>query len=255
MIRSIALSLLAATLVAACGGDDDDASSTAFFDPAEADAVAHAALPAAGDLPGSGWDITGQDNFDAEDDSDFDELAAEEESCSHITDLVALGSLVGGDGDEDEFAGRARVEFERAAGPESFPTAVEVEVEIMQTVADAQGGWSIARSILESDDTSDCIGALMTAAIADEAAGLLEITLEATDPPADAPSNGAVLSFSLLMEVPGILEVEAILAMYFWPYANANVQVLVIGSTDDLDGDAVAAIVHAVDDSVRAAAD
>ena len=65
---------VAALLSLACGGDDGDVnvgdiaggdSVDVVISPADADRVAHAGLPAIADLPGDGWTIIAEDQFDS----------------------------------------------------------------------------------------------------------------------------------------------------------------------------------------------
>ena len=256
MLRLLALGGLAVLLVSACGGDDDDIDAGPRFDPAMADELAHAAIPGEVDLPGSGWEITATDDFGDDDDNDdeFMEFAAEEDACRQISDLAALGNIMGADDDssEDEPVGHAKTEFQRPAGPLDIPSSVEVEIEIEETVADIQGGWGIVRSILGSDDTSECFAALMSTVMARESEGLFEVTLDAIDPPAAAPHDGVALAFRMEIEVTGIT-LEAVMGLYMWPYSNAGIQVMIIGSEEDLGPDAFKDILAAVDASVRAA--
>jgi hypothetical protein len=54
------------------------------------------------------------------------------------------------------------------------------------------------------------------------------------------------------IEVTGIT-LEAVMGLYMWPYSNAGIQVMIIGSEEDLGADAFKDILAAVDASVRAA--
>ena len=257
MLRlTIVAALALALLVSACGGEDDDvADDGPRFDPARADELAHAALIGTSNLPGSGWEIAAEDDFDddGDDGDEFLQFAEQEESCQHITDLAALGDIMGGDDDEDLPLGRAKVEFERDAGPMDIPSSVEVEIEIEETVADIQGGWGIARSILGSEDTSECFRALMGAVLAEESDGLFEVSLESIDPPADPPGDGVALAFRMEIEISGLAAFEAVMGLYMWPYSNAGIQVMIIGSEEELEPDDFAAILDSVDSMVRAA--
>jgi hypothetical protein len=251
------LAALAFALLAACGGDDDDDVDDApRFDPDRADELAHAALVGTADLPGAGWDVTAEDAFDdSEDDDEFLEFAEQEESCQHIADLAALGGVMGDDDAEELPLARAKVEFQRNAGPLDMPSSVEVEIEIEETVGDIQGGWGIISSILGADETRECFAALMSAVMVEESDGLFEVSLESIDPPAEAPGNGVALAFRMEIEINGLATLEAVMGLYMWPYSNAGVQVMILGSEDDLEADDFAAILDSVDKTVRAAAE
>jgi hypothetical protein len=252
---------LAFLLLAACGDDGEGSSNAgdeALFSVEDADDLAHAAMVEPEDLPGDDWEVVARDAFDDDDDGGaaFLELAQDEAACQQISDLATLGDIMGSeeDGDEADFAGRAKIELERAVGADTVPSSVEVEVEILESVGDAQDGWGVARSILQSDDTADCIVSLMGAMMAEEVEGV-EVTLETIEPLADPPDNGAALAFAMNLAVADILSIDAVMGLYMWPYSNATIQVVVLGDKEDMTGDVVAEIIEAVDAKVRAAAD
>jgi len=63
-----------------------------FFDPSDADTVAHAMLPSAADL-GTGWDLVAEDAFNNADDPEFDALLATEPACEGVRELEQLAAL------------------------------------------------------------------------------------------------------------------------------------------------------------------
>lgn len=270
MLRTIALCSAGLLLFAACGGGDggDGNGSNGRnggsgdgprFDPARADELAHAALPAVDALPGAGWQVTATDEFGDGDGGDSGEeflaMAREEPACQQLTDLVGLGEVFDGGEADESVLGRAQVEFQRPVGATTLPSNVEVEVEISETVADAQGGWNIARAFLQSDETGACLATLMGRAIEEEADGLFTVKLESMAPLAPAPQDGAAVAFRMEIELAGVLSIDAVMGVYMWPYSNAAIQVTILGAEDELDAEAFAAILEAVDASVTAAGD
>ena len=70
---------------------------------------------------------------------------------------------------------------------------------------------------------------------------------------ASAPQNGARMAFDIEMSVSGI-ELAMAMQMYFWPYENAQVQVLFLGTNETLTESLVGDVLKTVDSKVKAAA-
>jgi hypothetical protein len=61
------------------------------------------------------------------------------------------------------------------------------------------------------------------------------------------------MAFDVHMSFAGI-ELDMAMQMYFWPYANANVQAMFLGTAETLDADLVGGVLKTVDDNLKAAA-
>ena len=244
--------------VVACGGDNDGGTSDAldiFFAPENADALAHASLPTAADLPGGGWEVTGQDDFgddDADEGFDFEAFAASEPACSQLTALVNVGGLFGSS-DEELPAGRAQIEFESVTPESLLPNSVEVEVEIEETAAEVQGAWNLVKDLFESDRTEACMLAVFNQVFGGLADEDLKVEVEAAQASSDAPNNGATMAFDLHLDITGI-ELDMAMEMYLWPYGNAKVTTTFIGTPDSVNGDLTGPALDAVVEKLEAAA-
>ena len=246
--------------VAACSGDDDDGGASdaldIFFAPENADALAHASLPAAADLPGGTWEVAAQDDFgdDSDDDFDFEAFAASEPACAQLSGLASLGGIFGGD-EEELPAGRAQVEFENAGSGGFIPSNIEVEVEIEETVAEVQGAWGLVKELLESSDTEACMLAVFNEVFSDIGdAGEIEIEVTGRDASSPAPNDGASLAFDMAMNISGI-ELDLAMEIYFWPYGNAKVTTTFMGEGDTLGSDITGPTLDAVVEKLEAAAE
>ena len=254
----ILCAVLCAFAFAACSGGDDGGASDAvaiFFAPANADALAHAALPAVADLPGSGWEITAQDDFgeDDDDDLDFETFAATEPACAQLSGLANLGGIFGG-GEDDEPAGRAQIEFENAMTESLLPSSIEVEVEIEETVAEVEGAWTLVKDLMESDETEACMLAVFDTMFGELAEQDIEVEVMAAEASSDAPNNGATMAFDIHMDISGI-ELDMAMEIYFWPYGNAALTVSFLGTPDTLDADTTGPTLDAVAEKLKAASE
>jgi hypothetical protein len=250
-LTPIVIFVVCVLLAGACRGGGD---SSPFFDPAQADALAHQALPQQEDLPGSGWEVTAKDKFNDEDEDDgsFEELIASYPSCSHLSGLAELGGLFGGDDSADQPAGRAQIEFERLGRRAQMPSSVEVEIEIEKTVVEVEGGFGIIKEVIESEDTKRCLSDYLDEIVEQEASGL-QASMKPIDPTSTAPHEGAAMAFEFDMRFAGIT-LDGIFEMYFWPYGNAGVTVVFGSSREDFSSDHVSETLKAVDRRIAATA-
>ncbi|MBK6663293.1 MAG: hypothetical protein IPG47_11320 [Thermoflexaceae bacterium] len=109
----------------ASGGVDGPA-----YEPAKADAIAHAALLSPVDLPGSGWVIASRDQFP---DNERLDAAVDSAACTS----AEAKSKAAKDAAAADRAGRARLELELAAkGAVQISTTIDHTVSIQNT-ADA----------------------------------------------------------------------------------------------------------------------
>jgi hypothetical protein len=255
-------SIVAACLLVAC--DDDGGSALEalrqgedgiFFNVNTANAAAHAAMVQPADLPGRGWEVTETDVSDDEDGSmDFMALASREPACSQITSLASLEGLGGifGEDEDDAPVGWAQIELERQSSGAAFiPVSLEAEIEIERTVSDVQSGWQLAKGLLESDQTKNCIARVINTQFREEVAQSgLQMTFQPRPSSAPAPHDGATMAFTMSISLPGVVSFEANMEMHMWPYGNGGVSVLMLGPKDELTPALVADLLKAVDNKV-----
>jgi hypothetical protein len=254
MIRRSAIVLV--VLVSACGNDDDGTGSAApIFDPERAPELARAAMPEATDLPGEGWRVTAEDDFDDDEDLDFEKALDGEPACAEFRALEQLGTIFGGEDEDDTaFAGRAQRTFERESDEEIIPTSVEVELEIPEDLADTARQWAVMEPVFESDDFEACMMGAIERAFTQELdeAGSDAVTVEARDP-ASTPGSGAALGFEIGLSLAGF-EVDMAMEMHFWPHGNGQVTTLVSGPVGEVDDALVSEVLATVDRKMAAAA-
>jgi len=256
-VRLGASSVLAgATLcLVACGGDGDGGvgPGEALFDPADADAAAHAALPSPADMPGDGWEVTARDDFGDDDIDDFDACFEEEEACNELAGLRELGGIFSGDADdEDSWVGRAQVELSRALDDDELPGSVDVEIEVYETVTETRSGWSIARGLIESGEFGECMEAVISQGFEDdpEVEGIdLELRVRDRATLAESPHGGAAFGMEMEVSFAGIA-FDAIQEIHWWPYSNAQVAVVISGPRDTTPREYVEDILERVDDAI-----
>jgi hypothetical protein len=261
-VRIVILGVAALTMIAvsACSGSEDgdvdatesgDIVGEAVFDTQDADAAAHAALPAATDLPGTGWEVTARDEFD-DDDDEFDRYLEEEPACRQFAEMDDLPGFLGGGDDEDEPLGRAQVEYSRVFDPDEFPDTVEVEVEVFESVADVQAGWGFTKDLFESEEMAECFEAAFARSFEDdpEMEGFeIELDVRPRDSLAESPRGGAAIGFDLSMEFVGF-EFEVRMEIHFWPHGNAEITTGVSGTRDRMTRSHAAEVLAAVDAAV-----
>ena len=262
MIIRIFAAAAALTMLVTVGCGDDDNGSTPgssdqailrLFDPAGGDALARTMLPEIGELPGEGWEETARDAFD-DDDADGEDPFENLPSCQHLNELdVSLGSL-GGSADDALPAGRAQVEYSRSVEGGILATSVEVETEITETVAETQSGWSIARSILTSDETKRCFEDLFSQAFAEQdETSQFTVEMASLDPLAAAPHDGVSLAFGMKLSMNRVELLDARFELHIWPYSNASVSVLLFSETEALTAELASQVLSTIDAKVVAA--
>ena len=253
----LALGLLAA----ACGGGGDDdggnattgGSSGAVIPAADADRVAHEALPTVEDLPGEGWLMIGEDQFDSGSGADFLEFIQGNPECETLQNLATLQDVFGGGDEGDAPVGRAQVEFENQDPDALIPTSIEVEIEIDESAAASRGEFTLVKELFESEETSNCIISVLNNQFAESGPAGVEIEVKAGSGSASPPEDGARMAFDIDMSIAGI-ELAMAMQMYFWPYGNANVQVLFLGTNETLTSDLVGDVLEATDEKLKTAA-
>jgi hypothetical protein len=271
--RIVTFLTLGALFLAACGGGDDDSStspatgstggSTASsgsggggnsISAADADRVAHAALPEAADLPGGAgdWLVTADDDFGSSDGT-FLEFIEGNSECETLQNLATLESVFGGDDDDDEPVGQAQREFENQDPAALLPTSLEVKIEVDESAGGSQAAFALVKDLFESDETSNCLISVLNNQFTETGPPGVTFEVKKGSGSASAPQNGARMAFDIEMSVSGI-ELSMAMRMYFWPYENAQVQVLFLGTNETLTDSFVGDVLKTVDNKVKAAA-
>ncbi|MEZ4503807.1 MAG: hypothetical protein R3C39_14390 [Dehalococcoidia bacterium] len=255
----MAAALAAAAIVLGCTGDSADEPSvdlTPAFDPQSADAAAHDALLAAADLPGSGWEVTARDDFE-DGDFDFEAAMSGVEACASMEQLAAFGSMFGEDSsDQAEYVGHAQIEFTRVDVGFDLPDTVEVEIAVNATVTETRAGWSLVKTMIESDEFSGCMVAALQQAFHDdpemEGMTVRVEAVPASELPA-APNDGA--GFAMTMQI-GIAPIsfDMGLHMYTWPHSNGEITVTFTGPAEHLTDDYVRDVLERVDAKINGTA-
>ena len=251
--------LLAGMLAAACGGGDDDGGTSdgggdtnVVIAAADAGRVAHEGLPAVADLPGNDWLVVAEDDFGSSDGS-FLEFIEGNPDCATLENLATLESVFGGEDNDEPPVGQAQIEFENQDPDSLIPTSIEVEIEIDESAAGSRAAFTIVKDLFESDDTSNCIISVLNSQFAETGPAGLTIEVRKGSGSESSPQGGAHMAFEIDMSIAGI-ELEMAMQMYFWPYGNATVQVLFLGTNETLSGNLVGGVLKAVDDNLKAAA-
>ncbi len=249
-----------AVFAVACGGDDDDGGSSAsngvVIAAADADRVAHAGLPALADLPGAGWEIASQDDFGSggSGDSDFLTMIQGTPECATLENLTTLESVFGGsDTPDEEPIGQAQIEFDQQDPEALIPTSVDVEIKVDQSAGGSKAQFAIVKSLFESEETSNCLITVLNSQFAETGPSGLTIEVKKGTGAATTPEDGARMAFDIDMSVAG-LNLQMAMQLYFWPYGNANVQAMFLGTAESLNADLVGGVLKTVDNNLQEAA-
>jgi hypothetical protein len=228
-----AVTVVAAAVVVACGGDDDG-SAAPRFDPADADAIAHAAMLTAKDLPGTGWVELEVDSFD---DS---EIPAETAACRAIEGArTAVRESV-----EAGRAGRAQVSLGRE-GDDGFATEAESRVNIFRNADVPARAFAAAEKAYSAKNVTDCFRDAVVAGVDPS------ITVEAKSatPLATVPKGG--LARAVLITLSDEDEdLELRFEVYIWRDSNAGVTVSLNGTVEGLTREVARAAVRGVDEKL-----
>ena len=218
-------------------------SSAPFFDPGKADASAHAALVQARDIYGSGWEVTAQDKFDDTAGASFEQVALSIPQCSDLLSLSIFGEQT-----EDRSVGRAKIEIRRSRAGALLPSSIDEEISIKPTVVEVQGGWEIAKSLLQSDEGKACMARAFKAGFQQGAGNRgIEVIVEPIPAAMVAPHNGAYLGFKLSIRIGRSPSFDGVLHTFLWQYANAEVTAIFAGSDSDLTNSRVTSIIKTMD--------
>jgi hypothetical protein len=212
-------------LLAGCGGGDDSEPEQARFDPERGEALAHAALIQASDLPGSGWQVT------ANDEKEVDDQSPDTESCKQVKQYQ---NDVKADEAKARVA-RAQREIARAVQGAALPTGVEIEIEVYEDSALIKNHLERASGMVDNGVYSKCLTDLM-----DEVyrSGGLTGTTKTVSASAAAPRDG--FAFAAEGEVSGV-PISLRFENYGWLDGNAKIRVSVSGTKAEVTPELVKA--------------
>jgi hypothetical protein len=223
-------STLAAGLLiaAACGGGGDAAT----FDIAKADTTAHEVLPAATDLPGSGWSATENDQFD----DPNDRLASD--SCSAIQKLSDEQDAK----EKTTRKGRAQVNYNLS------DTDVEFSVNIFDKDSTPSALLAPMKKVLQSG-FADCFRDEVVKNVDDPSATIEVANVAASG---NVPVGGFSESVNMTAKVAGETTVYRF-EQYVWAFRNAGVSVNVAGDTASITPELVQAAIDKLQANLEAA--
>jgi hypothetical protein len=226
---------LAATAVfglalAACGG------GSSSLDIEQADNVAHDVLPGTSDLPGGGWTATATDDFTESEPFDSKACNALEEkrvASKKVTDPARKG--------------RAQVEFQRET--DTFPTDVEVEVNIFEKASIPANAVKEQKAAFE-EFLVDCFRDTLSDGI-DPAKVTLVIE--------DAGLNGKLPGHGVAKAVDVTITEEGETARlrlesYNWQFKNGGISVNFSGDREAITSELVDGVLKKVQANLEAAA-
>ncbi len=247
--------IVGAVVGVGCGGDSDakttptaatstpteaakatPASAGNKFDPARADAIAHASMVSAKDLPGGGWAVSKKDDFTPTTDS----TAA---SCApmNVAQKAFQTAL------DANRAGRAEVELSQTAATALLPSSADFLVYIYQDTKAAAAPLAAYRSMIDAATFMKCLE--------DEMGSDASMTAKVTkvSPAASVPDNGVATAFEAAITASSVtftIRVES----YAWQTSNAFVGVNLSGPKDVLTADLSKTAVNKLQAALEAAA-
>lgn len=275
LVSAALLLVLAASALAACGDDDDNSAATATgeggggatatksgasatatkagggggggnvnFDPAKADAIAHAAMLVESDLPGTGWKVTSTDSFS--DDDTFGDSNTTSAACKKIDDEVSKVT-------KDAAAARAgRAEKAFSQQGTLFETSIDVTVNIFKDAKTPDDTLKVFKGAIEGDDFDQCFKDLVEEGAAGQVEGV-KIEAKAVDTLASPPNSGAKSAVDVTVDA-GLIKTTVHSEFYAWRESNAGITVSISGPKDDLKADVVKAALDKVQAKLKAQA-
>jgi hypothetical protein len=75
----------------------------------------------------------------------------------------------------------------------------------------------------------------------------MTVELEPRASSAKAPQDGATMAFSMKMSIPRVLDIDAIMEMYMWPYGNAGITMQFIGQEHNLTKELIESVLKEAD--------
>lgn len=221
-------------VLAGGGGEDDDGDGDELtFDPARAEELAHAALLAPGDLPGSDWEVVGED--------EFTDLIPWTDECRSLQASLDGGSIAGTE------AGRAQRELVRPGADADL--AVRSTVAIYPTTTGLDGAISGARSTAESSRFIECVEAALGAEAAEDG---LALDAARSSARASAPRGGFGTGVELTLNDGATTRVVT-LQEYRWRHGNAIIGIQAVGEDSDVTGALLSEAITGAEAAAKAA--
>ena len=221
-----AFALLAVLPALACGdGDSGSSTGKVTLDPKRGDELAHAAILAATDLPGSGWDVSRDDEFS--DDVAFPDTAP----CGNVKTKSDQAKAQA----KTDRAGRAERQYSRDS-ESGITTDVEVEVSVYSTVKTVTDTFKLAKDVFTGTDFMACVQDTYAEAVNEG----VKLEVKEGKLLATAPNGGVGRAIDVNLEL-NTDKAQIHLETYLWPFGNVGVQVTVSGDSTDLTREVVKA--------------
>lgn len=216
---SICLGVFTVLALAPACGDDDSSSSTGkvTLDPKRGDELAHLAIFPVTDLPGSGWEMTRDDEFN--DDAPLPETGPCANVKAKSDEAKALSRA--------DRVGRAERQYSRDS-ESGITTDVDVEVSVFATVKTVTETFELAKEVFTGSDFLACVLDTYTEAVNEG----VKLEVRESKLFADAPPGGIGRAVDVNLEL-GAENAQIHLETYLWPFGNAGVQVTLSGDSND----------------------
>lgn len=242
---------VASTRVATAAATSTGTPTAATNDlTARAQALAHSGMLDGGELPGTGWNLVGVDQFDDDDDDDSSSSFDGIPECQVFQDSSPLGP----DDNDNEALGRAKKEFKKAGGGGVLPSSVEIEVAVYRESWTREiktaAALAFMKQVFASKVLDDCYARVFASDEKTAAAGL-RTGLTRVDFSAPMPHGGTGFAYDLAIG-NAALTFHVRLELYLWRNEDALVSVL-LTATPDKSVELATTIVTKVDDQLTAA--
>lgn len=238
--------VVAALLVVACGSDKNDggvlgnlksqsgsqtssptsdastSSNSTTFDVKKADALAHASLVKANELPGAGWRSGGPDD-------DFADETPTAKECNEYGSFRASA--------EKDAAGKAKRDLTKDVKNSDTGVEVTLTVVVYDTVSKASSYMAKYKPLIANNSITNCL----RAAIKDEVGPSATVNIKNASALGSVPSGGVPLALDL--DIPS--EKASLHAeFYAWSVANSDVSISITAPKDALTPDVVNGILQ-----------
>ena len=206
------------------------------FDPAKADALAHASMLSVTDLPGGGWTVSKKDDFTESPPSTTASCASV--NTAQKTFQAALDA---------NRAGRAEIELSKTAAAALLPASAEFLVYIYPDSKAAAAPLGAYRGMVDIAAFAKCFEDEM----ASDASVTAKVTKASTA--VSAPDNGVSAAFDVAITA-GSVTITLRVETYAWQSSNAFVGVNLSGPKDVVTTDLATAAVRKFQAAMEAAA-
>lgn len=223
-ILSVTL-ILAGLVLTSCGGGSGTDSRSTMIDPANADQVAHQALLAESDLPGTGWRVTKSDQFDS---------SSNDVNTPACKDINSQQQAAKSKADAAR-AGRAEKELSRETSS-PIPLAIETEVNIFKDTSTPADVLKLFTEATKSKDFGTCLQDSVNSSAGQDT----KMNMKSVNSTVAAPTGGSAVAYDFSFSVQG-QTFNMRFETYLWAYANSGVTVTVSGASEDVTADVVKA--------------